>query len=180
VGALVSLAATLCPAAVAAQPPRDNGAVHRAAIDKLGFLVGEFTGEGTMVLGAGERATFAQTERVRRAAGGTVLVIDGLGRSSESGGGRVVHDAHATISWREETQSYVLRSHLATGHGIETWLKVANDTVTWGFDSPGGAIVYTINVRDGVWHEVGDITLRNGMKQRFIEIRVRREGPATE
>jgi hypothetical protein len=68
-----------------AAPPMDAqsqmGSTQRAAIDKLAWIEGEWRGDAWMMTGPNERHAADQTERIYRAAGGTVLVIHGLGKA---------------------------------------------------------------------------------------------------
>ncbi len=90
-------------AASAQQEPRSRAmapdtqiADQRAAISRLDFMLGTWTGSGWMMLGPGQRAEFNQTETVQKKLEGTLITIDGDGRD-KSNPDRIVHNAFAGI-----------------------------------------------------------------------------------
>lgn len=128
------------------------------AMRKLSYLVGEWRGTATVVLGPGGPVQAAQHEVVEWAAGGTVLTIAGRGTVVENGIERVIHDAFATIWWDATESRYRMRAHLANGQAVDAEPIVRGDTLVWGFRHPqAGQIRYTITqTADGDWHEIGE------------------------
>lgn len=68
---------------------------QRAAIDKLGFLVGEWSGDAWAVLPDGSRIVMSQTERVTRKVDGLAMTIEGVGRDAATDD--AVFEAFATV-----------------------------------------------------------------------------------
>jgi hypothetical protein len=145
------------------------------AMQKLAYLVGEWRGKASVIMGPGGPVEAAQHEVVEWAAGGTVLTIAGRGTVIEGGAERVVHDAFATIWWDAEGNRYRMRAHLANGQAVDAAPVVGADTLVWGFHHPqAGQLRYTITLTaDGDWHEIGERSVdgkTNWMK--IIEMRL--------
>lgn len=58
---------------------------QRTAMKKLGFLVGEWSGEASVLRGPGQFAELAQTESAQFKPDALVLVIKGVGRAKADG-----------------------------------------------------------------------------------------------
>jgi hypothetical protein len=128
------------------------------AMQKLGYLVGEWRGIASVTIGPGGPVEAAQHEVVAWAAGGTVLTIAGRGTIVENGVERVVHDAYATVWWDGDADRYRMRAHLANGLAVDAEPLVGADTLVWGFRHPqAGQVRYTVTrTADGDWHEIGE------------------------
>lgn len=177
----VPLHATLAAApeqAAGHQPPAPPPAV--AAIKRLDFLQGRWEGTGWIQMGP-QRATFRQEEMVRTAAGGTVLIIDGLGRSADEGQkGRVVHQAFGVLSFDAARQAFRWRAYRADGQEVEATPEVSENRFVWGFEGNGMKVRFTITKTDaGEWLEIGEMT-RPGTAEpfKFFEMTLRRVGDA--
>jgi hypothetical protein len=79
VAVLILLAA---PAPAFAQ---SESAAHSSAMRKLYFLIGAWEGEGWIEFGAGQRRAAKVKESVQSKAGGSVLLIEGLGKAKATG-----------------------------------------------------------------------------------------------
>jgi uncharacterized protein DUF1579 len=88
---------------------------QRAAMKKLAFLVGKWSGEVRMFRGPGEPAVIAQTEEVQYKLDGLVLLIEGVGRAS---GGPALQ-ALGVVSYDDETGTYPMRA-FNDGRFLET------------------------------------------------------------
>lgn len=160
-----------------AQPVASDPVARREAMQRLAFLVGSWSGDARMTLGPGRTESFRQTEQVRFAVGGQVLVIEGIGRALKDGTpGDTAFQAFGMIDWRPE-RGYQLRS--MTHEGREGTFVVTplaeGQGFTWGFEVPGGRTRYTIRLTpEGEWHERGEFS-RDG-QQWFptMEMRLRR------
>ena len=128
------------------------------AMRQLDYLVGEWRGNASVILGPGGPVEAAQHEVVEYAAGGTVLTIAGRGTVVEHGVERVIHDAFATVWWDAPANRYRMRAHLANGQAVDAEPIVRGDTLIWGFRHPqAGQLRYTITrTPDGDWHEIGE------------------------
>jgi hypothetical protein len=159
---------------LAAQDPM--GAPARAAMDKLSFLEGEWRGPAWYQMGP-TRSTADQYEKIYRAAGGTVLVVEGHGTSTDPGSqGRAVHEAFAVIYWDMQTQKYVFRSHVANGYSIQTTPELGDKMIAWTIQVPGARMRYTMSVTPaGDWSEIGERSTDEGKTwTRFMEMTLKR------
>lgn len=121
-------------------------------------LQGEWDGEAWMIIGAGPegRRTMRQQEWVSTAAGGTVIVVKGLGTEKLPDGSWVTrHDAFATIYTGRDGRP-AMRAFLANGQWMDMDLEVVPDGYTWRMVNPQvGLIRYDMRVVDGRWVEKG-------------------------
>ena len=162
---LVCLAATLSSAPLAAQGPPSKPETYRAAIDRVDFLVGEWKGEGWIMVGPGERETFDSWERVEEALGGSALLIEGKHFDQDAGDGDApVHHAMAVLSWSEAAQKYRFVSSLYDRDGgeFDGWVDDEGRFV-WQIELPGRTMRYVIGLDDqGRWVEDGRISMDGG------------------
>jgi hypothetical protein len=163
------------PFAAGAQTP---GAAQRAEMKKLDFLLGQWQGEGWIVLGQGERRTFKQTETVQSKLGGLLMVIDGLGKGKVAGAQEevVVHNAFAVASYDGEKKTFRWRAYRADGLVLDVDAAVGENSLIWGFRSPqGGDIRFTIKLTErGQWNEVGEYSRDGKSWNKFFEMTLQR------
>lgn len=159
--------ALLAGSALAQAPSPD---VQLAEMKKLNFLVGEWRGEGWAMIGQGSREAAKQTETVQSKLGGLVLVVDGLGKSTD-GKDRIVHHALAVISYDTQKKNYRVSTYQANGLAIEAEAKVGVNTLEWGFKTERGNVRFTIKLTEkGEWHEVGDFSPDGKSWFKFMEM----------
>lgn len=118
----------------------------------LGFLVGEWEGEGWIRRGPDDTHRFHSRETVEARLGGRILTVHGRHHDFESGA--IVHDAFAVISAREG--GYRFSSYLSDGRSGEYvgWLEEGD--FIWEMSLPEvGKIRYTLKVDTDTWNEVG-------------------------
>jgi hypothetical protein len=178
--AIISLSTLLAAPAQAptatAQTP--TGIQPADAMKRLDFLVGTWEGTGWIQMGR-ERATFRQRETVRTAAGGTVVIIDGLGRSLDPAqADRIVHQAFAVVSYDAASQQYRWRAFRADGIEIDATPEVATDKLVWGFTPPKGPAVRFTLTRNaaGEWFEIGEVSMKPGEWMKFFEMTLKQTG----
>src|SRR5262245_48612210 len=101
----------LVPAVAQAQNPQIASRTHQDAMQKIAFMVGEWRGEGWIMMGAGERRTFTQSETVQSKIQGTLVQIEGLGKGKLGGKGEetIVHSAYAVVSYDAKAKQYLVR-----------------------------------------------------------------------
>jgi len=170
---LIALATVAAP--LGAQAPAAT------SMKQLDWIVGRWTGAGTMATGPGQRHNASVVETATLHAGGHVLVLQGLGKVKVEGKSEemVVHDAFATI-WHDST-GFRMQTFRSNGEVLRPEISVADRKVVWGFQDPrAGRIRFTVTLtEDGEWHEVGDASRDNGANwMRFFEMKLRRAGGA--
>jgi hypothetical protein len=159
----------------AGSPAQDPAAANRAAIKKLDYLVGKWTGEATITLGPAGKTTVKQTEDVQLKLDGTVLLVEGTGRGqlpmkAEEG---VVFNALALVSYDAATKKYSINAHTKEGRSTTAELKPADKGFEWGFTDPqrGTQVRYTVTMTEkGEWHEIGDFSPDGKAWTRFFEM----------
>jgi hypothetical protein len=149
-------------------------------MQRLDWLTGEWHGSGWIEMGPRGRLGFTQHEAVRPAAGGTVVVIDGLGTAPAPGGGpdRVVLSALGVIAFNAAAQSYHFRAYRGDGNVVEVEPTVGDQRFVWGYADPrAGDIRYTITRSEaGEWVEIGEASRDHGATWRqFFEMRLQRQ-----
>jgi hypothetical protein len=158
----------------AAQPPRGpNVDAQRAAMKKLEFLVGKWSGEARVQRGPGEPLELIQTEDAQFKLDGLVLLIEGMGRNKSDG--KTVFRALATVSYDEEQAAYRMRAY-NDGRYLETELKLADNGkgFTWGFAFGPAKTSYRMAINEsGEWTEIGEVTVGEQPPRRFVELKVR-------
>lgn len=176
--ALVAGALIIVPASAAiAQAPVPEEA--KTAMTPLAWLAGSWAGEATVTDRAGTRV-LRQSEEVRTALEGSLLVVEGTGREPAADGesGAVVFRAFAVLSVGDAPGRYRFAAWQA-GRFVDARAEVAEDgTLTWGFDTPdGGEVRYVIRRPEpDVWHETGAFRAAGGDDWHpFIEMTLRRQ-----
>jgi hypothetical protein len=159
-----------------AQPPRvPDLAAQRAAMQKLSFLVGKWTGEARLLLGPGAPATLIQTEEAQYKLDGLILVVEGVGRTKADG--KLALQAFAICSYDDESGTYRMRA-FNDGRFLETEVKLTDDGkgITWGFTS--GPIRTSSAMRiteEGNWTELHQITIGSQPPRKYMELTVSRQ-----
>src|SRR3978361_642315 len=154
-----------------AQTPRPPDVeAQRAAMNKLAFLIGEWSGEASVLRGPGQFAEMAQTESAHFKLDGLVLMIEGVGRVKTDG--KVSLQALGSISFDDETGTYKMRA-CNDGRWLETEVKLADggNSISWGF-SLGAfktATVLRIDENDE-WTEHGELTIGERPPQKMMDL----------
>jgi hypothetical protein len=159
-----------------AELPRtpDIGA-QRAAMKKLGFLVGKWVGEARLLRGPVEPVVLVQTEEAQFKVDGLVLEIEGIGRTKLDN--KPVLQALGIISFDDETSTYHMRA-FNDGRFLETDVKLleGGKSLTWGFalGSIRTSSVLRINEK-GEWTELAEITIDSQPGRKLMELTVKRQ-----
>src|SRR5579863_3076048 len=96
-------------ACMAQQPPVPDTESQRAAMKKLSFLVGKWSGEARILRGSGEPLELAQTEEAEYKLDGLVLMIEGIGRNKTDG--KVALRALGLVSYDDVAGTYHMRAY---------------------------------------------------------------------
>ena len=160
--------------AVAQTSQLPNVDAQRAAMKKLGFLVGEWSGQATLLRGPGLFVDLSQIEVAEFKVDGLVLMIEGTGRTKAEG--KPVLQALGLITFDDGAGTYRMR---AFNHGrwLETEVKLLEDgrSLSWGFalGEMSTKSVLRINER-GEWTEHAELTIGARPPQKLMELAVRR------
>ena len=166
--AALTMFAGFASRAIAQQTP--DVAAQRAAMKKLEFLVGKWSGPATVSRGPGEPIKITQTEAVRFAGGELVLLVEGNGTNAD---GKLVFSALATISYDDSTSTYRFRAH-SDGRFLDVPLTVAANGFSWGYDAGPLKVVNTmILTADGAWSETTESTYGSTPPRKSVEMRLR-------
>jgi hypothetical protein len=169
---LAALITTVSLPAFAQPPASDTTAAQRVAMQKLNFLVGQWSGPAIISTGPGEPLHLTQTESVQYKLDGLVLLIEGAGHTAE---GKTVFRALATVSFDDATNTYHFRAY-NDGHYVDTALAVQKDGFSWGFDAGPARITNSMRLTDsGEWAETTDVTVGNNKPRRSVEMLLKRQ-----
>lgn len=148
---------------------------QRDAMKTLGFLAGQWQGEGWIEFGPGQRHTFTQTESVQPKLSGLLLVVDGLGKSKDPGReGAIIHQAYAVVSYDDKAKQFRWHAYTADGRYVETELKQTGErTLQWSMPSPGRNIRFTMNLSEkDQWLETGELSQDGTNWHKFFEMKL--------
>jgi hypothetical protein len=150
----------------------------KAAMAPLGWLIGQWSGEAAYQGPEGPKV-LRQTEEVRVALEGALVVIEGTGLERQEGDlGPVVFRAFAVVSAAEEPGRHRVAAWQG-GRFVDAVAQVAEDgTFTWGFGTPdGGEVRYVISRPEpDLWHEEGSFRAPGGDAwSPFVELTLRRD-----
>jgi hypothetical protein len=148
---------------------------QRAAMRKLSFLTGKWSGEAQVLARSGEPLQLVQTEEAEYKLDGLILMIEGIGRTKSNG--KLALQALGIVSYDDEAGVYRMRAY-NDGRYLETELKLGSNgrEIMWGFEF--GEIktnsVLRINEK-GEWTELTEITIGSQPPRKFMELTVRRQ-----
>lgn len=147
---------------------------QRTAMKKLGFLVGDWSGDATVLRGPGQFVEMMQTESVQFKLDGLLLAIEGVGRTKADG--KPALQALGLISFDDETQTYKMRA-FNDGRWLETEVKLGDgaDSISWGFALGEFKTTTVLRINDnGEWTEHGELVMGDRPPQKMMDLRVRR------
>jgi hypothetical protein len=103
---------------------------------KIAYMAGRWSGEANVRQRDGSTIKVLQEENIQFKLDGTVLLIEGIGRSTEAGHA-VVFNSLAIVSYNQYTKEFKLRSHILDGNQTDAYFKVMEENhFEWGFDIP--------------------------------------------
>ena len=149
---------------------------QRAAMRKLGFLVGKWHGEARILRGSGDSLELSQAEEAEYKLDGLVLMIQGIGRSTIDG--KPALQALGMISYDDEARTYHMRAY-NDGRYLETEVRLAENgkEMTWGFVLGEIKTSSVLRMDDvGDWTELHEISISSQPPRKFMEVRVSRQG----
>lgn len=162
--ALFSLSISIC--AFAQQQPNPAEKMKNAS-----FLVGEWKGEGWTMTRSGKSESITH-ETVTFKAGGTVLMIEGVGTDKATG--KEIHNAFGILRFDEVAKGYKLTSYLSTGMSGEFDVTIKDGTLVWEIKGER-QVRYTMKIDEkGRWHEIGEVKLAEDKWMQFMEMTLSR------
>lgn len=139
---------------------------------KLEIMVGRWKGEATVSQRGGAPIKVNQEENIEWELDGLVITFEGTGRTQDDPT-KVSFHAFAIINFNITTQTYNMRSFLMDGKQTDAYFtEVAENKFDWGFDVPGGKIIYHIKL-DPVnkkWNEIGEFSPDGVQRFQFFEM----------
>jgi hypothetical protein len=163
---------TVVVSSMAQQPRMPDIESQRAAMKKLNFLIGRWSGEARMFYGPGDPLELVQTEEAQYKLDGLVLVIEGVGKKKSDG--KPALQAFGIISYDDAAGTYHMRA-FNDGRFLETEVKLVDDGkgITWGFSF--GEIKSSSHLKideKGDWTELHELTIGSQPAKKFMELRV--------
>jgi hypothetical protein len=157
------------------QPPHTPDLdAQRTRMNKLDFLIGEWSGEASVARGPGLTVELIQTEVAQFKLDGLVIMIEGVGRTKSDG--KVVLQALGLISFEDAVGSYRMRAY-NDGRWLETEVKLLDDgkSLSWGFSLGEISTKSVLRINGaGEWTELAEITIGARQPQKLIDLVVRR------
>lgn len=175
---LGTLAAPLVLLPHMAQTPRTPDlAAQRAAMAKLSFLIGSWSGEARMFRSGSEPLELVQTENAEYKLDGLLLEITGIGRTKSDG--KLALQALGIISYEDDRHTYHFRA-FNDGRWLECDARLADDGkgISWGFRV--GEVRTNSMMRiaaNGNWTEQHEITIGAQPARKLMEVNVSRQPP---
>lgn len=161
------VAAILLFAAVASGQQMPDVAAQKRAMQKLAFLVGDWTGEATVAVPSSGPVRVHQTEHVEFKLDGLIMVMEGTGRNDA---GEVRFRAFAVIAYDDATRKYHFRSY-NDGRYLDTDLEVTNDSFEWGYIAGPAKVRFTMHLTPkGEWTETGELVVGSGPPRKILEM----------
>jgi len=142
---------------------------------KLEYMAGRWEGEANIRHGNTPTEKVLQEENIQFKLDGTVLLIEGTGRSPEAGN-PVVFNALAIVSYNQYTKEFKLKSHVMDGNQTDAYFKILEENhFEWGFETPNKAkIKYDIllDKKTKSWFEKGEYSPDGATWHPFIEMKL--------
>ena len=147
---------------------------QRAAMKRLDFLVGEWSGQASAARGPGVVVDLEQSEVAQFKLDGLVLMIEGVGRTKSEG--KLALQALGLISFDDVSDGYRMRAY-NDGRWLETDVTLLEDGpgLSWGFSLGEISTKSVLRINDkGEWTELAEITIGARPPQKLMELVVRR------
>lgn len=151
-----------------------GSAQAKDAAAPLGYLVGEWTGEGWIDMGRG-RMGFRQHERITSRLDGNIITIEGTGRNPDNARD-IVFEAFAVLSASGKPGEFVMRSYTREGQaGTFAAVLETPGRLVWTIPVPGRRIRYRSEVTGDRWVEIGEASVDEGTSwTKFFEMSLKR------
>jgi len=173
-GILLVAAISMSLVCTAQAPRAPDLDAQRAAMKKLGFLIGKWSGSASVARGPGQFVDLDQTEEAQFKLDGLVLMIEGVGRTKADG--KLALQALGLISFDDESGTYKMRA-FNDGRWLETDVKLIDPgAISWGFAMGDIKTSSVLRINEkGEWTEHGELTIGARPPQKLMELTVRRQ-----
>ena len=172
----VVLCVAVCLSSMAGQSTRTPDLVaQHAAMQKLNFLVGKWSGEAQVFPAMGGSVRLAWGEDAQYKLDGLLLEIEANGRNKVDN--KVVRQALGFVSYDDSTGAYRMRT-FNDGRYLETDLKLLDEGkgFTWHFEIGEIKTRSVLRINDkGEWTEAHDLIVASQPTRRLMEVRVSRQ-----
>ena len=141
---------------------------------KLGFLVGEWSGEACFLRGPGQLVDLDQSEVAQFKLDGLVLMIEGVGRAKSDA--KPMLQALGLISFDDAAGIYRMRA-FNDGRWLETEVQLIEEgqAISWGFALGEISTKSILRINEqGEWTELAELTIGTRPPQKLIDLTVRR------
>lgn len=168
------LLSVLLPPCFAQAPRTPNIEAQRAAMRKLAFVVGKWSGISRLYHESGEPLELIRTEEAQYKLDGLVLLIEGMGQEKRDG--KVISRALAIISYDDASETYRMRAY-NDGRYFECDPKLldAGNGFTWELTFGQIKTRYVMRINRGEWTEIGEALIGSHPPRKFWEVAVRPE-----
>ncbi len=158
---------------MAPQPHTPDLDAQRAAMKKLDFLIGKWSGEAGALRGRpGEPVAMIQTEEAQYKLDGLVLLSEGVGRTKSDG--KLALQALGIVWYDDESKTYRMRA-FNDGRFLETEVKLIDKGMTWGFTVGPYRTSSVLRIDEkGDWTEIAEIKIGDRAPRKLMELRVSR------
>jgi hypothetical protein len=146
-------------------------------MNKLAFLVGEWSGEATVLRGPGQVVDLDQSESVQFKLDGLVLMIEGVGRSKSDG--KPALQALGLITFDDASRAYRMRA-FNDGRWLESDIQIVEEgrAISWGFSLGEMSTKSILRIDDnGAWTEKAELTIGTRPPIPLLNLTVRRVAP---
>lgn len=168
---LIALSAAGLASVVAVSAVNAQEAGNTRPAEVLGWMQGEWQGEGWIIDRGGVRRTFIVAESVRPAAQGHVLQIHGVGRSD----GRVIHDAAGFVT--AGADGFEMRAVNMHGQALTASMQVTETGFAWQLPMGDyGRVEYVAEYDGEHWIETGSWCPTGGECMQNFRMQLTRTG----
>jgi hypothetical protein len=161
----------------AQRPSAGPSTEELAAMAKLDFLVGSWSGTGFSMTGPGQSVNYTGSETVQKKLQGKALLVEGKFTNPETKA--VVHETLAVITYDVPNKNYRFQAHLFNQPSSEFELHVVEKGFWWEIVREGAPkIKFTMTITDkGEWLESGEVTIAGNDKPlKFMEMKLTKGG----
>ncbi|MBV6457680.1 MAG: hypothetical protein HONBIEJF_00797 [Fimbriimonadaceae bacterium] len=174
---MTTIAVTLLASAAFVTPLQEQGPspAEKAAIEKVGFLVGKWQGKGWVMEPSGAKADYTGTETVQMKLSGKALLVEGEFKDGE---GKVRHQTLAIITYDTKTSKYQFRTYLFNQPEAVHDLILTEDGFTWEL-KPNNTTKVRFNMTGKAkqeWIETGEVLIEGRPPMKFMEMNLKKVG----